>query len=344
MEHIGIDLGGTQSRVCVRSMEGAIVEERNVDTRELGKFLRKRSACRVILETCSEAFAVADEVIALGYEVRVVPASLVKTLGIGSRGVKNDRKDARVLSEVSTRIDLPSVHIPSLDARYAKSLSSCRESLVRSRTKLINVVRGWMRGELVRIPSGEATTFTARVRKQVAQMPRGLPTFIEPMLDAIDAVTAQLGRLETQVDDYASKHPTCQLLMTAPIGPITAVRFVAALDVSARFGGGHAVASYLGLTPGEHSSSATQRRTGITKAGGKEVRSNLIQCCWNAVRTRPNDPLVRWMLALTQRRSKRVAIVAMARKLAGILFAMWRDNAKYAPHYAPPTNPAPHAH
>jgi transposase len=85
--------------------------------------------------------------------VRVVPATLVRTLGVGARGVKTDRRDAQVLSEVSCRIELPSVHVPSTLARELKSVCGAREALVEMRTKLINNVRGWLRTARHRSPT-----------------------------------------------------------------------------------------------------------------------------------------------------------------------------------------------
>ena len=112
---------------------------------------------------------------------------------------------------------------------------------------------------------------------------------------------------------------------------MTAVRFRAAIDVHDRFGNGHLVASYFGLTPGEDSSSQRVRRTGITKAGATRVRWALIQAAWCAIRTKPLDPMVVWAKAIAQRRGRTIAITALARKLAGILFAIWRDGSKYDP-------------
>jgi transposase len=113
--------------------------------------------------------------------------------------------------------------------------------------------------------------------------------------------------------------------------PSTSVRFVAALDEIGRFSGAHAVESYLGLVPGENSSAERQRRTGITKAGSTALRWCLVQAAWAARRTRRKDPMHRWADAVEKRRGTRVAILALARKLAGILYAMWRDETVYEP-------------
>ena len=81
MQHIAIDLGGVKSQVCVRSQDGQILQERKVETLRLGAMLEREPASRVVLETCAEAFRIADLAMASGHEVRVVPATLVKTLG-----------------------------------------------------------------------------------------------------------------------------------------------------------------------------------------------------------------------------------------------------------------------
>jgi transposase len=151
MDHIAIDLGGRESQICVRSADGRIVEEVRQPTSRLAAYLKRKQPCRVVLETSAEAFKIADAAAELGHEVRVVPATLVPSLGVGARGIKTDRRDAQILSEVSTRIDLPSVHIPSDVARVRKSMCTAREALVTARTKLINTVRGWMRSELIKI-------------------------------------------------------------------------------------------------------------------------------------------------------------------------------------------------
>ena len=86
MDHLAIDLGGRESQICVRSSDGQILEERRCRTAALAAYLSRRPKCRVVVETCSEAFAVADAALRLGHEVRVVPATLVRSLGGGPVG------------------------------------------------------------------------------------------------------------------------------------------------------------------------------------------------------------------------------------------------------------------
>jgi transposase len=328
MDHIAIDLGGSKSQICVRSSDGTILEERRVPTAELSLYLAKRSKTpsRVIVETCAESFTVADSARQLGCEVRVVPATLARALGVGARRTKTDERDARSLSEASCRMDLPSVHIPSLPSRQRKTQCGMREALVASRTQLINTVRGWTRGQGIRIRAGGAETLPARVRQAVST----LPSYVERQLGMIDQLTAAIREADEELEREARADPTCRRLMSVPgVGPVTAIRFVSAIDQVERFHDAHSLQSYLGLAPGEWSSGERQRRTGITKAGCTQTRRTLVQAAWVHKLRRPSDPASIWAAAVEKRRGKLVAIVALARKLAGVLYALWRDGTTY---------------
>lgn len=117
---------------------------------------------------------------------------------------------------------------------------------------------------------------------------------------------------DSEVRSLAREDAICRRLMTAPgVGPITAERFRAAIDDVTRFRSAHAVESYLGLVPGEHSSSDSQHRLGITKAGSTRLRTCLIQSAWCSRRCRNTPPMVR------TRSAKRVAsLVEQARREA----------------------------
>jgi transposase len=329
VKHAAIDLGGRESQICIRAADGTIVEERRHQTRLLPQLMKHWEPSRVILETSAEAFAIADAAIKLGHQVRVVPATLVKTLGVGDRGVKTDRKDARKLSEVSCRIDLPSVHVPSEISRRLKSACGNREELIECRTKLINNIRGWLRTQLWRIRTGATETFAARVRAHAVETVP-LPEYVDRTLLMIESLSEQIKASHRELTEIAKTHPVCSRLMTVPgVGPITAVRFVAAIDDVTRFKNAHAVQSYIGLTPGERSSSDTERRTGITKAGPTKLRRTLVQAAWCTLRSRVSDPLIEWTRQLASRKHKFIAVVALARRLAGIMFALWRDGTTY---------------
>jgi transposase len=246
MDHLAIDIGGTESQICLRSPSGEIKQERKVRTHDLPKLIGRLPKSRVVFEACAESHWLADRVIEAGHEFRVIAPTLVRSLGVGSRSTKNDRKDARVMSEVSCRIDLPSIYVPAVESRERKTLLSMRDALVGSRTSMINAVRGWMRGQALRIRSGAVETFPERVRKA---RPDSLPEPISCVLKTIEHLREQIHALELQLIAIAKKDDRCRRLMSTPgVGPMTAVAFVSTLDTTKRFESAHYVQAYLGLT------------------------------------------------------------------------------------------------
>ena len=330
MNHVAIDLGSKHSQVCVREADGTIVLEKKHPTPALAALMSSWGPSRVILETSSEAFRIADAAKSAGHEVRVVPSTLARQLGVGMRRMKTDQRDARTLSEASCRILLPTVHVPEQETRELRSLLRSREVLVEGRTKLINHVKGWLRAQLWRLARGTPATVPARVRECAATKEATVPPHIEQMLRLIEHYTTELTQANRVVCEKAKSSEICRRLMTIPgVGPVTAVTFVATVEDHSRFPQAYRLQSYLGLTPGESSSGEKQQRTGITKAGSTAMRRLLIQAAWSAIRHRPSDPMVRWAAQIANRRGRFIAVVALARKLAGIMFALWRDNSTY---------------
>jgi transposase len=337
MNHVAVDLGSRKSQYCVRSPDGQLLGEGKVETHTLKSVFGNWGKSRIILETCSEAFTIADQAIAAGHEVNIVPATLAPSLGVGQRGVKTDVRDAQNLSMASCRMErLPSVHRPSALARDRRAMMTQRATLVAARTMFVNSVKGWARTQLLRIPSGTTATFPQRMRDAALAEPEGLPSYIARTLTTLDELNEQIDLADRELKELAEQDETCQLLMSMPgVGTVTAMSFRAALDEVERFKSAHGVADYLGLTPGESSSGMTTRREGLTKAGPVRTRTALVQAAWCAYRTRPNDPMVQWARRLAEKKPVQVAICALARKMSGILYAMWRDGTTYDPAYSP---------
>jgi len=140
----------------------------------------------------------------------------------------------------------------------------------------------------------------------------------------------------TRADDTFAKlvaeDPVVTRLTTLPgIAPITASAYVAALDDASRFGRAAQVVSYLGLVPREHSSGEQHWRGRVLRSAHPQVQSLLVQAAWRLMRLKdPRTASLRaWAQGLARRRGKKIAMVALARRLARILFAMWRDGVPY---------------
>ena len=273
MEHIGVDLGGKESQVCVRSAEGAILEEARWPTRGLERFFASRPPGRVIVETCTEAFRIADAAQRHGHEVRVVAATLVRSLGVGQRGLKNDVRDARLLSEASCRMELPSVHVPSVGSREMKALCTSREALVKARTQLVSRIRSYLRSRIGQPMRATPNSLLPKVRRALLASSEGLPEHVDRLLAVVEALNEQIASADRELKELAAHDERAKRLMTVPgVGPVTATRFVAAIDRIDRFPNASAVASYLGLIPGENTTGFRTKRTRLTRAEAPQVR------------------------------------------------------------------------
>ncbi len=345
MEHIGIDLGSRASHICVRTTDGAIRHETQVPTRELGAWLRAQATSHVILETCNEAFTIADLALAGGHDVGVVPAAIVRQLGVGYRGVKNDVRDARVLSKSSVALgaELPRVHLPSVESRKRQRLLTQRDCLVRARTQLVNGVKSQLRADLVKLGTGTTAALPRRVREALHRPEDAeLLAMLEPTLATIEAIALSVKSLEQQLGDRTKADSRVQLLKTMPgIGALTSAAFVAAVDELGRFDNAARLASYFGLTPGENTTGGKQRFTGVTKAGKTHVRTLMIQAAWTLVRVAPQSALAQWYHRVAQRRPKQVAIVGVARKMVRVLFAMMKNKQPFNPISGKEQTPSP---
>lgn len=205
------------------------------------------------------------------------------------------------------------------------------------RTKLVNRVRGYLRTRRMTVKAGSAPSFVKRTRKALQDSEQGLPEGVERILQTIEFLCVQISDADKELAAISTADPVCRLLRTMPgVGPVTSIRFQAAIDTPQRFPNGHRMQSYLGLTPGERSSSDRKRITGITKAGSSQLRWVLVQAAWSLWRTQPHDPLVLWAQRVAGRRGKPIAILALARKMSGVLRAMWLSGTPYSPLHLRP--------
>lgn len=332
MEHVGIDLGARRSHVVVMSSAGEVRHRRQLATRELASWLSKRDKSRVLMEACTQSCAVSRAATDAGHIVFVVPGTVVRALGVGARGIKTDDRDAEVLARASVRNEqLPSVHTRSNLSRSRRELMSTRATLVKARTSIALNIKSWLRGRLMTVKGrGNTIAFCEAVRRVALEHPDGLPDPIERLLVTFEHLTEQIDALQEQIEEIAKSDPVCQRLMTVPgVGPIVSLAFVTQVDDIGRFASSEELASYMALVPGEATTGGKIKRTKTIQAGPTRLKSMLVQAAWSAWMSRPNDPMVQWARLLADKKGKRIAIVALARKLATVLYAIWKHDTAY---------------
>jgi transposase len=164
------------------------------------------------------------------------------------------------------------------------------------------------------------------------EMPPPMTITLSPLCHLIEVLDDELARADAQFEALVARDPMVQRLTTLPgIGPITASACVAALDDVSRFERAGQVTSYLGLVPQEYSSGEKQRRGCVMRSAHPQVQSLLVQAAWRIRRSvDPRTAAFRtWAQAVARRRGTKVAMVALARRLARSLFAMWRDQTNF---------------
>ena len=339
MDHIGIDLHKKESQICILGAEGELIEQRVRTTpASFADVLGDRPRARILLEASTESEWVARCLEGLGHEVIVADPNFAPMYAARSRKIKTDRRDARALAEACRLGAYRPAHRLSDAQRHVRGRLTVRDALVRTRTGYISVIRARLRQDGWRVASGSADGFIRRVL--ALALPGRLLAELAPLLAVMRQVNQQLAYSDARIAAVARADERVERLQSVPsVGPVTAAAFVATLDDAGRFARAHQVEAYLGLVPREWSSGEGQRRGRITKAGHRRVRWLLVQAAVSILRVRhPGTAALRdWAVRLVGRRGRFIGVVALARRLAGILYALLRDGTRYDPTRLRPT-------
>jgi transposase len=274
---------------------------------------------------------VAQHLETLGHEVVVVDPNYAAMYGARSRKIKTDKRDVAALALANRRGVFRPAHRASAAARDLRRQLRVRRQLVQQRTALINLLRALLRQEGLRLGTGAAAHVLARLDRMA--VPPAVAATLAPVRKLLATVTATLKNIDARLEHRAIADAVCKLLMKVPgVGPVVALTFQATLDTPTRFGtDARRVSAFVGVVPSEDSSAERQHKGRITKTGPRELRALLVQSAWVIWRMRSSRAaaLRTWAQALAARRGKRVAVVALARRLTRILFAVWRDETDF---------------
>jgi transposase len=331
MDTIGIDLHKRESQLCIGHDDGRVDERRIVTSRErFTAVLGNRPQARILLEASTESEWVARHLESLGHEVLVADPNFAPMYATRSRRTKTDRRDARTLMEACRLGAYHVAHRLSDARRHVRAELAVREALVRTRTRYIALAKALLRRDGLRVAASEAHLVARRIA--ALELSTSLAAELHPLFALLAPLNEQIAAADQRIMAVMHADPTVALLATAPsVGPITATAIVATIDDVTRFHSAHQFEAYLGVVPGERSSGEKRRLGRITKAGNARARYLLVEAGWRILRAKdPESEALRvWALEIAARRGKRIAVVALARRLAGILYGMWRDQRPY---------------
>ena len=339
MFFVGLDLGDRWSHLAILDQEGELIEEGRIPTTPAA-LQRKFSSLvhsRVAMEVGSHSRWVSQALQELGHEVLVANARKLRVIFDNPR--KGDRADAHTLARLA-RLDpklLSPIEHRSPQAQADLTVLRSRDALVRSRTLLINHVRGVVKSTGARIPASSADSFPSRAATPV---PESLRPALGPILGTISALSLEIHGYDRQIEDLcAAKYPDCQRLRSIHgVGPITALAFVLTLDNPRRFEKSREVGPALGLVPRRDQSGGQDPQLHITKTGNTYLRGLLVSSAQYILGPfGPDCDLRRWGLQLAGRggkNAKKRAVVAVARKLAIVLHRLWKTGEVYNPDHS----------
>ena len=331
---IAIDLAKNTFQVCGVNRQGKEVFNRATSRKKLSALIAQYPGIPVAMEACSGSNYWGRTFQQNGHEVLLIPPPHVKPF---VKGNKNDRNDAFAISEAARPPKMRVVAPRSLEQTDMILLHRIRERRVRARTALMNQMRGFLSEYGIALPAGAAS------------LRKALPLLLE---DAENGLTMAARRyLQELLDEWrdlderihADKHSiralarespaACRLMDVRGVGDMIATAALAKLGRGDQFKNGRQFSACLGLVPREHSSGGVQKLGGISKRGDDYLRRMLIQGAWSVIHYAEGrqDRLSRFALEVKERRGKHKAVVAVANKLARIIWSLVRHETTYCP-------------
>ena len=329
---IGIDLAKNVFRLHGCDEQGRAMLRKQLTRGQLLAFIAQVPACTVAMEACASAHYWAREIEQLGHRVRLVNPRFVKPY---LKANKNDARDAEAICEAASRPSMRFVPVKTAAQLEVQALHRVRQQLVKSRTALINQVRGLLAEHGIVIPQGRAQLKRglARILEDADHRLSGLMReILSESSERLKFIEARLHQYELQIERLFRQDPRCRRLAeVAGVGPLIASALVAAVGNAAEFKHGRELAAYLGLVPRHRATGGRTIMLGISKRGDRYLRSRLIDGARAALWTmaRRHDQRSAWAERLKLRRGPNVAAVALAHKNARVLWALLRSGQTY---------------
>ncbi len=334
-QFLGIDLAKNVFQLHGASADGKVVFKKRLTREQLAQFLLHLPPCVVAMEACASANHWGRVFTQMGHQVKLISPQFVKPF---VKGNKTDGNDAEAICEALQRPTMRFVPIKSVEQQDIQSMHRIRSRLVNERTGLVCQIRGILaeRG----IVFAQAIT---RVRREVPVILADQASDITPimrallleLMDEMRAIDVRIGFMDRQIETIFKSREDCQrIAKIAGVGPKTATAFIAAVGNPAEFKNGRHFAAWLGLVPRQHSSGDKVHLMGISKRGDKVLRTLLVHGARAVLRTAPTHTSSRthqWAIQLAARRGPARAIIAIANKMARVIWVLLAKKQEFQP-------------
>lgn len=328
---IGLDIAKLVFQVHGVDATGRVVIRTRLSRAQVRRFFEQLAPCLVGIEACATAHYWARELKTLGHNVRLMPAHYVKPY---VKRQKNDAADAEAICEAVTRPTMRFVPVKTPEAQALALIHRIRAQFVGQRTAMLNALRAGL-GEFGVVTAhglrgaSEILRIATAGDDRVPELVRG---FYAMMADAIRTVEQRVSDLDRQIAETSKGDDTCKRLCTIPgVGPVTSSTIMALAGDVGRFSTGRDFAAWIGLTPRQNSSGGKARLGRITKAGDQTLRTLFVLGAFAVIKRARINPAKAspWLIALMNRKPALVAAVALANKMARIVWAIMTRGGSY---------------
>lgn len=328
---LAIDLAKDSFQVCAVGSNGAVLSNRAMSRTRLTSLFAEQPVCVVAMEACATSHHWGRIAQAHGHEVRIVPAAYVKPF---VKRQKNDRADAEVIAEAAMRPTMRFVAVKSAETQARAVAFRTHQCLVRQRTQLINALRGHLAEFGLVAPKGPASLKLLKnaLDDETTDLPDPVRKMGTVYLEQIANLTEVIERLAAELEAATKTDEELRRLCTIPgIGPVTAGAVAAFAPDLDTFDTGRNFAAWLGLVPRQRSTGGKTKLGSVSKMGQTDIRRLLIVGAMSVIRwvVRKGGSPNRWLAALVARKPKMVAAVALANKMARMIWAVTTKREDY---------------
>src|SRR3954449_11709101 len=321
---VGLDLAKYIFQLHGADSAGAVVFRKKLRRGQLLAFLATLPPCTVAMEACASAHYWGREIAKLGHTVKLIAPAYVKPF---VKRQKNDMADAEAICGAAQRPTMRFVPVKSEEQQANGVVFRARDLLVRQRTQCINALRGHLSEYGYVFPQGitHADAVIAHVEDPDSSVPESARAVLKVLIGTFQALEAQIQALDAEITQRAKADPVARRLMTIPgIGPIAATAITALVPAPEGFRAGRDFAAWLGLTPLQKSTGGKQRLGAISKMGERTIRRLLILGASAVVRWagQRGTPAGSWLARMLARKPKMLVTVALANKIARVVWAL----------------------
>lgn len=329
---VGLDIAKSVFQVHGIDAEGKAVVQRKLKRRYVLAFFEKLPPCLVGIEACATSHYWARELQALGHRVRLMPPAYVRPY---VKRQKNDATDAEAICEAVTRPNMRFVEAKTVEQQSCLVLHRTRHLFIRQQTSVINAIRAHLAEFGIVAPVGrtgveQLLNVVADIKdKRIPEVARACLTALGAQLQALKA---QILELDRQIRVWHRSNETSKRLDAIPgVGPALATALVASIADAKAFRSGRDFSAWIGLVPKQHSSGGKDRLGSISKRGDRYLRSLFTAGALAVIRYAKIHGTTHrpWLTALLARRPTKVAAIALANKLARMVWAMMTKGERY---------------